>query len=312
MTGHQRPLVEVPPADDIIALALAEDLGVDASLLRIPGGAPDLLDRDVTSAALVPADAVFEGRIVLRSEGVLCGLPIAARVWAMLSSAVGIARGVEVEPLLPEGAGVSAGTAVARVSGPARAVLAGERSALNALMVLSGVATAAARWQAEAGDGFAVVDTRKTLPGLRGLSKYAVRIGGAHNHRVGLYDMVLVKDNHIRFAGSIAEAVAKARLHAPDLLVQVEADTAEQAIEAAAAGADMLLLDNMDDAALRLAVGAVREVAARRGAQVLIEASGSVAFERLAALREVGVDRVSTSALTLAPPLDYGLDEGGE
>ncbi len=312
MTGRQRPLVAIPPADDIIALALAEDLGVDASQLRLPGGAPDLLERDITSAALVPADAVFEGHIVVRSEGVLCGLPIAARVWAMLSSAVGIARGVEVEPLLPEGAGVSAGTAVARVSGPARAVLAGERSALNALMVLSGVATAAARWQAEAGDGFAVVDTRKTLPGLRGLSKYAVRIGGAHNHRVGLYDMVLVKDNHIRFAGSIAEAVAKARLHAPDLLVQVEADTAEQAIEAAAAGADMLLLDNMDDAALRLAVGAVREVAARRGAQVLIEASGSVAFERLAALREVGVDRVSTSALTLAPPLDYGLDEGGE
>lgn len=312
MTGRQRPLVAIPPADDIIALALAEDLGVDASQLRLPGGAPDLLERDITSAALVPADAVFEGHIVVRSEGVLCGLPIAARVWAMLSSAVGIARGVEVEPLLPEGAGVSAGTAVARVSGPARAVLAGERSALNALMVLSGVATTAARWQAEAGDGFAVVDTRKTLPGLRGLSKYAVRIGGAHNHRVGLYDMVLVKDNHIRFAGSIAEAVAKARLHAPDLLVQVEADTAEQAIEAAAAGADMLLLDNMDDAALRLAVGAVREVAARRGAQVLIEASGSVAFERLAALREVGVDRVSTSALTLAPPLDYGLDEGGE
>ncbi|MCL5886893.1 MAG: carboxylating nicotinate-nucleotide diphosphorylase [Actinobacteria bacterium] len=310
MTGHQRPLVEVPPADDIIALALAEDLGVDASLLRIPGGAPDLLDRDVTSAALVPADAVFEGRIVLRSEGVLCGLPIAARVWEMLSSAVGLARGVEVEPLLLEGTGVSAGIAVARVSGPARAVLAGERSALNALMVLSGVATTAARWQAEAGDGLAVVDTRKTLPGLRGLSKYAVRIGGAHNHRVGLYDMVLVKDNHIRFAGSIAEAVVTARTHAPGLRVQVEADAAEQAIEAVAAGADMLLLDNMDDAALKHAIGVVREVAARRGAQVLIEASGSVAFERLAALREVGVDRVSTSALTLAPPLDYGLDEG--
>jgi nicotinate-nucleotide pyrophosphorylase (carboxylating) len=176
-------------------------------------------------------------------------------------------------------------------------------------MALSGIATEARRWQEEAGDGLAVCDTRKTMPGLRALSKYAVRVGGAHNHRAGLYDMVLVKDNHIRFAGGVGAAVRAARRHAPELAIEVEADSIEQAEEAAAAGADIVLLDNMDDAVLTDVAVLVKTVAHEAGHPILTEASGGITFERLAALRETGVDRVSTSAITFAPPLDFGLDE---
>lgn len=299
----------IPRIDDIAAAALAEDLGVAPSRVLVPGGESNLLARDVTSAAVVPADARFSGRIVARRDGVVCGLPVVERVWAMLSSAAGLLEPVEMFPLVAEGADVVAGTPVAEVSGSARAVLAGERTALNALMTLSGIATEARRWQTEAGERMRVVDTRKTIPGLRALSKYAVRVGGAHNHRFGLYDMVLVKDNHVRFAGGITAAVATARSAAPGVPVEVEADTIEQAAEAARAGADIVLLDNMDDATLRAAVTAVRDASARAGHVVLTEASGSMRFERLLALRETGVDRVSASALTLAPPLDFGLDE---
>jgi nicotinate-nucleotide pyrophosphorylase (carboxylating) len=227
----------------------------------------------------------------------------------MLSVAAGLIEEVEVFPLLAEGTEVGPGTRVMEISGPARAVLAGERSALNALMVLSGIATTARRWQAEAGERLQVLDTRKTLPGLRALSKYAVRVGGAVNHRFGLYDMVLVKDNHVKFAGGITAAVQAARRAAPGLAVEVETDTIEQAIEAATAGADIVLLDNMDDAMMRAAISGVRDAAEIAGHVVLTEASGSVRFDRLAALRDTGVDRVSSSALSLAPPLDLALDE---
>lgn len=299
----------LPPTDDVIAAALAEDLGVPVE--GFLGGAvlPELLARDVTSSAVIAGDALFRGTIVARQAGIVCGLPVAQRAWEMLSHATGQADAVEVFPLVAEGAAVGVGTAVAEVEGSARVVLAGERTALNLLMTLSGIATTAARWQAEAGLRPAVVDTRKTHPGLRALSKYAVRVGGAHNHRMGLHDMVLVKDNHIRHAGGIAAAVAAARAACPDLAVEVEADTIDQAAEAARAGADMVLLDNMDDVTLIDAVIRVRNVAAEIGKPVLTEASGSITFERLAALRGTGVDRVSSSALTLAPPLDFGLDE---
>jgi nicotinate-nucleotide pyrophosphorylase (carboxylating) len=152
-----------------------------------------------------------------------------------------------------------------------------------------------------------VCDTRKTLPGLRALSKYAVRVGGGTNHRIGLFDMVLVKDNHIGAAGGITSAVARARELHPALLIEVEADSIAQAAEAARAGADMVLLDNMDDATLARAVAAVRE-ATPAGRECLTEASGGVTFGRLRALAAAGVDRVSSSALTLAQPLDFGLD----
>lgn len=298
-----------PQIDDIIAAALAEDLGVAPGCMLVAGGEPDLLERDVTSVAVVPVDVRFSGRITVRSDGVVCGLPFLDRVWEMLASAAGLPELVRVFPLVAEGQDVVAGEPVAEVKGPARAVLAGERTALNILMTASGIATEARRWQAEAGEELLVVDTRKTIPGLRALSKYAVRIGGAQNHRFGLYDMVLVKDNHVRFAGGITAAVAAARSASPGVPIEVEADTIEQAVEAARAGADIVLLDNMDDLTLHAAVIAVREASALTGRAILTEASGAIRFERLVALRRTGVNRVSASAITLAPPLDFGLDE---
>ncbi|MDP2181749.1 MAG: carboxylating nicotinate-nucleotide diphosphorylase [Actinomycetota bacterium] len=302
-------MFDLPPLDDVIAASLAEDLGVPAEGLLGGAELPGLLAADVTGAAVLATDARFRGTVVARQAGIVCGLPAVQRAWEMLARAAGLSEAIEVFPLVAEGAAVAAGTAVLEVEGSARLVLAGERAALNLLMTLSGIATAAASWQAEAGTALAVVDTRKTLPGLRALSKYAVRVGGAVNHRMGLYDMVLVKDNHIRHAGGIAAAVAAARASFPDLVVEVEADTVAQAREAAIAGADIVLLDNMDDAALTGAVAAVEGAAAESGRQIQTEASGGITFERLAALREARVDRVSSSALTLAPPLDFGLDE---
>lgn len=295
----------LPDVDAAAAGALAEDLGVDPSALLTSG--PGLLDRDVTGS-LLPAAARFDGTVRARGAGVVCGLPVAQRVWQVLAAASGT-EAPECFPLVAEGAAVVAGQALLEVTGDARVVLAGERTALDFVMVLSGIATRAARWQAEAGASLTVVDTRKTLPGLRALSKYAVAVGGASNHRMGLFDMVLIKDNHVAATGGIAEAVRRARALHPSLQVEVEADTVAQAAQAAAAGADMVLLDNMDDATLVEAVGAVRK-ATPSGRVCLTEASGGVTFERLATLKKTGVDRVSASALTLAPPLDVGLDEG--
>lgn len=299
----------MPQVDTVLAAALAEDLGVPAEGLLGGVIGPEVLDRDVTSAAVVPADATFRGVIAAREAGVVCGLPAVEGVYAMLSRAANAGGPVEVYPLVAEGTPVHAGASVAEVEGPARIVLAGERTALNVLMALSGIATTAARWQTEAGPELAVLDTRKTLPGLRALSKYAVAVGGAHNHRLGLYDMVLVKDNHIAYVGGVTQAVEAARSAQPELVVEIEADTIEQAVEAARAGADIVLLDNMDDETLRTAVAAVKVAASEAGHITLTEASGDIRFDRLAALRRIGVDRVSTSALTLAPPLDFGLDE---
>lgn len=299
-------ITPAPPSDDLLATALAEDLGVtvDRILNPAPGAAP-LLARDATSAATVPAGTLFAGRIVSRDAGVICGLPLVARVFELLTSAAGTDP-VECFPLVAEGADVRSGTAVMEIEGPADAVLAGERTALNLAMMLSGIASEARRWQRAAGERLAVTDTRKTLPGLRALSKYAVGIGGAHNHRSGLYDMVLIKDNHIAHAGGVRDAVLAAKRAHPELLVECEADTIEQAVQAAGAGADYVLLDNMDDNMLAQAVRAVREAAGER--VCLTEASGRITFERLEGLARTGVDRVSTSALTLARPLDLGLD----
>jgi nicotinate-nucleotide pyrophosphorylase (carboxylating) len=307
-------LFELPPTDDIVALALAEDLGVSPARFRrgvrpAEDGEAPLLRRDVTTSAVLPPDAAFFGRVVAREACVVCGLHVLAQVYEMLTDAAGT-EPVEVFPLVAEGAGVKSGEPVAEVSGSALAVLAGERVALDFLMVLSGIATEARRWQDAAGDRTAVCDTRKTYPGLRALSKYAVRVGGGTNHRQGLWDMLLVKDNHIAAAGSLARAVALAREAEPELALEVEADTPGQAAEACRAGADMVLLDNMDGATLARAVAAVREAAEERGLPCLTEASGGVTFERLEGIAAAGVDRVSSSALTLTPPCDFGLDEG--
>lgn len=295
----------IPPSDTLLAMALAEDLGVQPG--RIPGqrGARSLLDADVTTAATVSPDAVFSGRVVAREAGVVCGLTLAERVFALLAQAADVTP-ADCFPLVAEGADVAPGEAVMEIDGAARLVLAGERTALDMLMILSGIATEARRWQREAGSSLVVTDTRKTLPGLRALSKYAVSVGGATNHRMGLYDMVLIKDNHIAHAGSVAAAVEAARRAHPELLVECEADSIDQAVEAARSGAHYVLLDNMDDEMLTRAVVAVRDAAGDR--DCLTEASGRVTFERLGALAATGVDRVSSSALTMARPLDFGLD----
>jgi nicotinate-nucleotide pyrophosphorylase (carboxylating) len=302
---------ELPDARDIVALALAEDLGVSPE--RFSGhaaGSPDLLARDVTSASAIGFDARFAGHIVCREDAVVAGLPVVAVVYQALSAAAGLVDPVDVFPLVAEGAHVGAGTRVAEIEGVAVAVLAGERTGLDFLMTLSGIATETARWVEAAGPTLAVCDTRKTMPGMRALSKYAVAVGGGTNHREGLFDMVLVKDNHIAAAGGVNAAVSQALSEHPDLLVEVEADTVAQAREAVAAGAHMVLLDNMDDATLADAVAAVRDAADAAGFRVLTEASGGVTFERLGALRATRVDRASASALTLGVrAVDFGLDE---
>jgi nicotinate-nucleotide pyrophosphorylase (carboxylating) len=298
-----------PEADVQIAAALAEDLGVRAEEFLDPSRAgADLLARDVTSATVVPVGAHFEGLVVARQAGVVCGLPVVLRLFEMLAEA-SAAEQPDCFPLVAEGANVAPGEAVLEIAGPARVVLAGERSALDFLMVLSGIATEARLWQDAAGQGLVVTDTRKTIPGLRALSKYAVRVGGAANHRDGLFDMVLIKDNHLAHTGGLRAAIAVVRSEQPGLLIEVEADTLEVAVAAAVAGADMVLLDNMDDATLARAVVAVRNAASAAGRTCLTEASGGITFERIPALLATGVDRLSTSALTLAPPLDFGLDE---
>lgn len=305
-----RMLPPLPEIDTLLAAALAEDLGVAPARLSGGRGAGDaaLLDRDVTSAAVIPRGDTFEGAVVVRAGGVVCGLPVAARAWELLADACGMPEAVDVFPLVAEGTLVEPGTAVLEVEGDTRLVLAGERTALNLLMTLSGIATEARRWQDAAGAALRVSDTRKTLPALRTLSKYAVAVGGAHNHRAGLWDRVLIKDNHLARAGSVRAAVRAARAAHPELRVEVEADTLGQAVEAAQAGADIILLDNMDDTAVAEAVAAIR-AACPDGHQCVIEVSGNVTIERLTALAALGVDVVSTSALTLARPLDVGFDE---
>lgn len=302
-------MYELPDITDIVAAALAEDLGVAPS--RFTGEDEpglDILERDVTSFPVVGLDHRFAGAIVAREDCIVAGLPVAAAVFEQFSQAAGLFEPVDAFPLLAEGSLVSAGTPVMEVEGLAAAVLSAERTALDFLMLLSGIATTTRAWVEAAGPGVSVLDTRKTLPGLRELSKYAVRVGGGQNHRSGLNDMVLVKDNHLRHA-SIPDAVLRVRRAHPDLVVEVEADTFGQALEAVEAGADIVLLDNMDDDQLAQAVRECRAAAAAHGRTVVLEASGGITIERASALAATGVDRVSSSALTLALPVDFGLDE---
>lgn len=301
----------VPDSAPIIALALAEDLGVAPERFGVlASGGPALLESDVTSWAVMGPDARFSGAIVARHPCKVAGLEVVAQVYDILSAAAGLIDPVEVFPLVAEGSQVGAGTPVAEIEGVATAVLAGERTALDFLMQLSGIATRTAEWVAAARGSFDVCDTRKTPPGHRMLAKYAVTVGGGVNHRFGLDDMVLVKDNHIRSAGGIAAAVGKARKARPDLLIEVEAESLTQAIEVVQAGADLVLLDNFRDADLPGVVTAVRAAAEKAGRHIVIEASGGITLARIPALRRSGVDRVSTSALTFgAPVVDFGLDE---
>jgi nicotinate-nucleotide pyrophosphorylase (carboxylating) len=269
---------------EMVARALAEDLG--------PG--------DLTSEATVPPDARATGRIVLKEPGVIYGLEVAREVFRQ-------AGAEEFEALADEGRwldGVPLDVAV--VSGPARAVLAGERTALNLLGHLSGVATTTARFVAAVdGSGATILDTRKTTPGLRNLEKAAVAAGGGANHRFGLYDAILVKENHIAMAGGVAEAVAACRETSPGMPVEIEAETLPQVEQAIAAGAHRILLDNMTTADLAAAV-AIRDSAGDSAPS--LEASGGVDLDTVAAVARTGVDFVSVGSIThSAPNLDLSL-----
>jgi nicotinate-nucleotide pyrophosphorylase (carboxylating) len=265
--------LEVPPDMAAqVAAALREDVG---------GG-------DVT-AMLVPATQRVRGEVVSREDAVICGAPWVEETFHQLDPTIALAWTVH------DGERVRAGGAVLRIQGPARGVLTGERTALNFLQLLSGTATAARRFaEAVAGTGCQVLDTRKTLPGLRTAQKYAVRCGGAYNHRLGLYDMILIKENHIAAAGSLSAAIAAARRLGPRLQVEAEVENLGELEEALAAGPDIIMLDDFSLADLRAAVERLR--AAR--APVKLEASGSVSLEAVRAIAETGVDYVSVGGLT--------------
>jgi nicotinate-nucleotide pyrophosphorylase (carboxylating) len=267
--------------DAFVRATLAEDLGA--------GG-------DITSMATIPVDARFGGVMDSRDAITVAGLPIAERFFRALEPAM------EIEILVEEGAQVASGSDLMRLSGNARAMLTAERSALNTVQHLSGIATMTRQYvDALAGTGATLLDTRKTIPGLRVLEKYATRMGGATNHRMGLWDAAMIKDNHVAVAGSVEEAVRRAvAAGIADIIVEV--DRAQQVGPALSAGATHLLLDNMDLAELR-------ECVALGGGKVPTEASGGVRLDTIRAIGETGVTYVSVGRLTQsAPAADIGLD----
>ena len=280
--------IEPPPADavaDVVRRALAEDRARE----------------DATTAATVAPDLIAHARLVAREAGVACGLDVAASVFAALDGRVALRARVA------EGKRFAAGAVLADAHGPARAILSGERTALNLAQRLSGIATLTRRYaDAVAGSGCAILDTRKTTPGLRDLEKYAVRCGGGRNHRRDLADMAMIKDNHreaiARQGGDLAGAVAAIRARAPDIPVEIEIDALDQLDEALAARPDWILLDNMSAAELREAV-------AMTAGRARLEASGGVTLARAAEVAATGVDALSAGALThSAPALDLSLD----
>jgi nicotinate-nucleotide pyrophosphorylase (carboxylating) len=276
------PLPEDFDTEEFVRRVLAEDLGT--------GG-------DVTSKATIAADARFTAEMNCRQAIVIAGLDLAASFFRMLDPEA------QIEQLANDGDRAEHGTTLMRLAGNAQAMLAAERSALNTLQHLSGIATLTRQYvDAIAGTGAVLLDTRKTIPGLRVLEKYAVRMGGAENHRMRLDDGVLIKDNHVAVCGGVAEAVRRAKAANTGLQVQVEVDRVDQIEPALAAGADRLLLDNMDPALLREAVALVR-------GRVPLEASGGVTLETIRSLAETGVDYISVGRIIQsAPAADIGLD----
>jgi nicotinate-nucleotide pyrophosphorylase (carboxylating) len=243
---------------------------------------------DVT-ARLVPATQRAHGRVVTRESAVLCGQAWVNETFRQLDPAI------RLNWLAQDGDGVSAGQKLFEIEGPARPILTGERTALNFLQLLSAVATEARRYaDAVAGTGATILDTRKTLPGLRTAEKYAVVCGGASNHRIGLFDMVLIKENHVAAAGSIGAAIAAARRTAPGVKVEIEVESLQELDEALAAEPDIVMLDDFTHADMRAAVARVRE----RGSRVKLEASGSVTLSTVRDIANTGVDYISVGALT--------------
>ncbi len=278
----------VPPLPDLMLEPL-----VRSALLEDLGRAGDL-----TTDAIVPADAQAELRLVARQEGVLAGLDMARLAFRALDAQS------RFEPVLRDGSELAPGQEIARIHGSARAILTAERVALNYLCHLSGVATATASIaRAIADTGARVTCTRKTMPGLRALQKYAVRVGGGSNHRFGLDDAVLIKDNHIALAGAVAEALARARAGVGHMVqIQLEVDTLEQLEVALSLGVEVVLLDNMDLDTLRTAVSMAR-------GRAVTEASGRITPETARAVAETGVDQIAVGWIThSARVLDIGLD----
>jgi nicotinate-nucleotide pyrophosphorylase (carboxylating) len=276
----------VSPSDDqldaIIRAALAEDLG----------------DGDVTTLNTIPAGARLTGDFLVKAPGVLAGLQVAQRVFVLLDPAV------EFRARVGDGSRIDRGAIAAVVTGPGRAILSGERVALNLLQRMSGIATATRRYvDAAAGTRAVILDTRKTAPGLRVVDKWAVRLGGGSNHRFGLFDMALIKDNHIAAVGSITEAVRRVRegdpQHRP---IEIEVTSLDQLREALALPVDRILLDNMSHEMMRAAVGIT-------AGKIPLEASGNVNLDTVAAIAATGVDFISVGALTHSvKALDISLD----
>lgn len=253
---------------------------------------------DVTSKAVIGSGVSTKAEMIAKSPGVIAGLFVAEKTFKYLNPKTSFVG------LVSDGDFVEAGTRIAEVSGDALAILGGERTALNFLQHLSGIATEASKYVKEVDNpNVELLDTRKTTPGLRYLEKYAARIGGAVNHRIGLFDQILIKDNHVKIArGDIGKAVRRARESYPDLKVEVEAETLHEVEAALEAGADIILLDNMDLALLRESVRII-------GDRAIKEASGGVNLSNIAQIAKTGVDRISVGAITqAAKPLDISLE----
>jgi nicotinate-nucleotide pyrophosphorylase (carboxylating) len=279
--------LEVAAVQDVVLRALAEDLGPDGI--------------DVTSVATIPAEQTDTAELVARADGVVAGLSVAAAVFDVASAGT-----VEIGLSIKDGERVARGDVLATVAGPTRALLTAERTALNLLCRISGVATHTRRWaDLLAGSSATVLDTRKTTPGLRVLEKYAVRAGGGTNKRMGLYDVAMIKDNHKLAAGSITAAYQRVRETFPEVPVQVEVTTVDEAIEAVTAGATFLLCDNMSPALLREVVDAV-------GGRAELEATGNLTLDVAREYADTGVDYLSVGGLTHSSPiLDIAMDLRG-
>ncbi len=274
-------MIDRQKLDEIIRVALGEDLGEVG---------------DVTTRALFPTSRDVRAAIFCRDSGVIAGIEVAARVFALLEK-------VSFQSRVEEGERVEGGQVIAELEGTIEVILLGERTALNFLQHLSGIATLTAQF-VEKVEGYPVkiLDTRKTTPGLRLLEKEAVRAGGGFNHRFGLYDGVLIKDNHLKALGEIAAAVKSIRSHLPSKKIEVETENLRQVKEALEAGADIIMLDNMDVATMKEAVRIV-------GGRVIVEASGGINLENIREIAATGVDWISVGVLTqAAPPLDISLE----
>jgi nicotinate-nucleotide pyrophosphorylase (carboxylating) len=256
---------------------------------------------DITTMTTIPQDQKSKGVIHVKEEGIIAGLPVAEAVFAAVDPALVFTRKVE------EGSFAAKGTVLAEVEGSTRSILLGERLALNLLQRMSGIATRTKQYvDALEGLPTRLVDTRKTTPGHRMLEKYAVRVGGGHNHRFGLYDAVMIKDNHIKGAGGITAAIRAAREQIPHTMkIEIEVETLQQLEEALAAGPDIIMLDNMKPQLMKEAVGMIK----RQAPYIVVEASGSVTLETIKSIAETGVDVISVGRLTYSvAALDISLD----